>query len=109
MAVIGALVSLGASQLMEHRLGELGAPYREGGAAGRVTRTAKGLTAAGCMLVAARGGRERRRPALGALALLGGSALERWAIFRAGVASAADPAATVGPQRAGRDARERHA
>jgi hypothetical protein len=41
--------------------------------------------------------------AAGAVALLAGAALERWAIFRAGIDSAADPAATIGPQRARRD------
>jgi hypothetical protein len=107
MGVAGAVLSLGASAQMEHRLGELGAPYREGGAAGRAARAAKMLTAAGGLLVAARARAGRRRPVVGALALVGGSALERWAIFRAGVASAGDPAATVGPQRARRDARER--
>ncbi|HWH09989.1 MAG TPA: NrfD/PsrC family molybdoenzyme membrane anchor subunit [Solirubrobacteraceae bacterium] len=109
MAVIGAAVSLGATTVMEGRLGELGSPYHEGGAAATVARSAKALTAAGGLLVAARARGGRRRPVLGALALLGGSGLERWAIFRAGVASAGDPAATVGPQRARRDERERAA
>jgi hypothetical protein len=35
----------------------------------------------------------------GGLALLAGSACQRWGVFEAGVASAKDPAATVGPQR----------
>jgi hypothetical protein len=35
----------------------------------------------------------------GAFGLLAGAALERWAIFRAGMDSAADPAATIEPQR----------
>ena len=109
MGVIGAVLSVCATARMEHRLGELGGPYREGGAAGTVTRAAKTLTAAGAVVVAARARRGRRRPVLGALALVGGSALERWAIFRAGVASAGDPAATVGPQRARRDVREGNA
>jgi hypothetical protein len=109
MGVIGGVLSVCATARMEHQLGELGSPYREGGAAGTVTRAAKTLTAAGAVLVAASARRDRRRPVLGALALLGGSALERWAIFRAGVASAGDPAATVGPQRARRNARERSA
>jgi formate-dependent nitrite reductase membrane component NrfD len=107
MGMIGAVVSLGATAAMEHRLGALGAPYRSGGAAAGVGRTAKSLTALGGLLVATRAGAQRRRPVVGALALLAGSALERWAIFQAGVASAGDPAATVGPQRARRDARER--
>ncbi|HEY5196714.1 MAG TPA: NrfD/PsrC family molybdoenzyme membrane anchor subunit [Solirubrobacteraceae bacterium] len=109
MAVLGAILSLGATATMERRLGELGAPYRDAGAAGTVARAAKTLTATGGLVVAVRARKGRRRPVVGALALLAGSALERWAIFRAGVASAEDPAATVGPQRARRDARERAA
>jgi Polysulphide reductase, NrfD len=109
MAVLGAALSVGASTTMEHRLGELGAPYRPGGTAARLARIAKALTVAGGLLVATRAGENRRRPVVGALALLCGSGLERWAIFRAGVASAADPAATVAPQRARRDAREQAA
>ncbi|MEA2371532.1 MAG: hypothetical protein QOH12_1926 [Solirubrobacteraceae bacterium] len=107
MGVAGAVLALGATATMEHRLGELGAPYHEGGAAAGVGRAAKTLMATGGLILAARARRGRRRPVLGALALLGGSGLERWAIFKAGVASAADPAATVGPQRAHRNAEER--
>ncbi len=107
LGVVGAVLSLGATAAMEHGLGELAAPYHEGGAAATVGRTAKTLTAAGGLILAARARRGRRRPVLGALALLGGSGLERWAIFRAGVASAADPAATIGPQRARRDTERR--
>jgi hypothetical protein len=36
----------------------------------------------------------------GAALVMTGSLLERWAIFRAGFQSAADPRYTVGPQRA---------
>jgi hypothetical protein len=109
MGVVGAVVSVCATARMEHGLGELGAPYREGGPAAGWTRGAKALSATGGLLLAVRSGRRRRRPVLGALCLLGGSGLERWAIFKAGVASAGDPAATVGPQRARREARERNA
>ncbi|MEA2137788.1 MAG: hypothetical protein QOG56_938 [Solirubrobacteraceae bacterium] len=45
----------------------------------------------------------RALQAAAAVALLGGAALERWAIFKAGSDSAADPAATMGPQRARAD------
>jgi len=37
---------------------------------------------------------------LGATALLAGAVTERFAVFRAGFASAKDPKFTVGPQRA---------
>lgn len=41
----------------------------------------------------------RRAAQAGAGAVLAGGLLERWAVFRAGFASAADPRYTVGPQR----------
>jgi hypothetical protein len=109
LGVLGGVLSVCATARMEHQLGELGAPYRESGAAAGWARAAKALTATGAVLLALRSGRGRRRPVLAALALLAGSGVERWAIFKAGVASAGDPAATVGPQRARRDARERDA
>jgi hypothetical protein len=37
--------------------------------------------------------------------LLAGAVCKRWAVFRAGFASAADPEQTVGPQRARVDGR----
>ncbi len=126
LAAGGAALSLGATLAMERRLGDLAAPYRAG-ATGRLARTAKGLSAAGALTLAlapaprrgsalagraaslrrrgaatraAPSGRLRGAQAAGAMALLAGAAVERWAILRAGGESAADPAATVGPQRA---------
>jgi DMSO reductase anchor subunit len=97
-AVLGAALELGAAARMEARLGELAAPYRTGAAA-RHAKAARGLTAAGAGLLAAAG--RRRGPAvLGGLAVLAGSALERWAVITAGHESARDPAHTLGPQRA---------
>ncbi|MDX6676909.1 MAG: hypothetical protein QOE31_961 [Solirubrobacteraceae bacterium] len=122
MAIYGALLSLGATATMEHRLGKLGAPYHDAGAA-PFARAAKTLTAAGALAMLAGSFARpapRRRPRLRARhgaapgvralqggaagALLAGAALERWAIFKAGQDSAADPAATIGPQRARADA-----
>ncbi|PZR68066.1 MAG: polysulfide reductase [Solirubrobacterales bacterium] len=98
MAVFGALVELLAVARMERRLGRLAAPYREDPATRPFARAARGLTTAGAVLMAAGGGR-RRGDVLGAAALLAGSVCQRWAVFRAGFASARDPAFTVGPQR----------
>jgi hypothetical protein len=39
--------------------------------------------------------------------VLVGSALTRWQVFKAGTQSAADPAAVIGPQRAGIERGER--
>jgi Polysulphide reductase, NrfD len=97
LAVGGAALSLGATMAMERRLGDLGEPYHQG-TAGRFAKLAKGLTAAGAVVMAAAGRRRAGAIAGGAL-LLAGSAAERWAIYKAGFQSAQDPKYTVGPQR----------
>jgi hypothetical protein len=104
MAILGALVELGAEQLMERRLGMIAETLHEGNA-GRRLRIAKTLTAGGALgagLLARRG-----RPAAVAAgaALLAGSAFTRFALFEAGMASARDPKYTVEPQRRRRAAR----
>jgi formate-dependent nitrite reductase membrane component NrfD len=103
LAIGGAVAQLAAVRTMERSLGELGEPYRRG-SAGVLSRSAQLLSAAGAVALAASA---RRRPAgrvAGASAVLAGALLERWAVYRAGLASAADPAYTVGPQRARLDA-----
>jgi hypothetical protein len=100
-AVLGVAVELASAQLMEHRLGELGEPYRQG-EAGVYSKLAKGFSLAGAALVAARG-RRRGRAIGGGAMILAGSVFERWAIFKAGFQSADDPKYTVGPQRARAD------
>lgn len=98
LAVTGALLELGASQVMEWRLGELGEPYQQG-PAGIFARLAKACTSTGAGLVAL-GGRRRRGVAVaGAALLLAGSVSERWAVYKAGFQSARDPKYVVKPQR----------
>ena len=98
LAITGALLELAATKTMEMRLGQLlGEPYRQG-AASRLTKLAKGCTAAGAALVAV-GGRRRASSAVGGGLLLAGSLFERLAVYRAGTQSAADPKYTVVPQR----------
>jgi len=98
LAVFGAALELTATQAMEKRLGPLlGEPYHEG-QSGRFARLAKGLTLAGAATTALAGRRKAGAIAGGAL-LLAGGAFERWAVFRAGFASARDPKYTVVPQR----------
>ena len=94
LAVGGAVGALLSVQLMERRLGRLAEPYR-GQPAGRA---AKSLIAAGAITTALLG-RRRAAAALGGAAILAGGFLERWSIFTAGAASAADPVYTIGPQR----------
>lgn len=102
LAVGAAALELAAGQVMERRLGPLGAPYHDGRPA-RFSRWAKGLTATGAVMT---GLARRRRSAavLGGVLLAAGSVCERWAVFTAGSASADDPRATSGPQRARVDA-----
>jgi hypothetical protein len=124
MAVGGATLSLCATIAMERRLGALAAPYHAGSAK-PFARAAKGLSAVGALTLARasaaarsparvptlrlrswtgrRTSRSRAIQSFGAVALLAGAGLERWAIFRAGTDSAADPAATIAPQRARRN------
>jgi hypothetical protein len=97
LAVAGALLELGASALMRRRLGELGEPYARGDA-GAYERASTALTLTGAGLVAL-AGPGRLRAALGSALLLGGSLAKRWAVYRAGFQSAADPRYTIGPQR----------
>jgi formate-dependent nitrite reductase membrane component NrfD len=99
----GAAVELTAKRLMMRRLGATAEPYHTG-RAGRLLQAAEALTAAGAagaVLAGAVPGR-RRRPALAlaGAALLAGSALTRFGVFEAGLASARDPKYTVDPQRA---------
>ena len=98
LAVGGAAVELLAARRMEHRLGLVGEPYREG-ESGRLMRIASGLTAAGAVGSAALGRRSRVVAALSGAALLAGSLCTRLGVLRAGVASSKDPKYTVVPQR----------
>jgi formate-dependent nitrite reductase membrane component NrfD len=104
MAVLGALVELGAGELMERRLGMVAETLREG-KAGKRLRLAKALTAAGGMTAGLLARRSRPAAIAAGAALLAGSALTRFGIFEAGMASARDPKYTVEPQRRRREAR----
>jgi hypothetical protein len=97
LAVAGAAVELAAGEYMERRLGLLGDVYRKGRAHTlmRASKACLAVGAAGAVL-----GRKRRwSAALSGLALLAGSALTRFGVFDAGIASANDPAHIVVPQR----------
>jgi Polysulphide reductase, NrfD len=102
LAVAGALGELAATTVMERRLGELAEPYRTG-VAGRFSRAAKALTAAGLTVVAT-AGRRRGQAAVGGALILAGAMATRWSVYKAGFQSAADPKYVVGPQRARRAA-----
>jgi hypothetical protein len=102
LAVAGAVTEGVAELSLEQRLGEAGEPYREGDA-GRLLRAARVMTVAGgvCALAARR---SRGAAVLGAALLAGGGLAVKFAVLRAGVASASDPRYVVAQQRAGRAA-----
>ncbi|HYT26906.1 MAG TPA: NrfD/PsrC family molybdoenzyme membrane anchor subunit, partial [Actinomycetota bacterium] len=97
LAVAGALVELGAAEVMQRRLGELAEPYGKEPAR-RYARLARACGGAGAAVLALAG---RRRPAavLGGALLLAGSACQRLAVHKAGIESARDPKYVVKQQR----------
>jgi hypothetical protein len=107
LAIGGAAAELAAGQLMDHRLGDLSKPYKEGEAA-TYEKLSKGLTVAGAALMAA-GSRRRTAAMAGGALLLAGAVCKRWSIFKAGFGSAADPQQTVAPQRQRVEERRREA
>ncbi|MGW1094375.1 NrfD/PsrC family molybdoenzyme membrane anchor subunit [Streptomyces sp. NPDC002455] len=96
--VLAAVADGAATHAMERRLGTVAVTCREG-RAGALLRTARGLTAAGAAAALLLGHRSRPVAVGAGLALLAGSVCTRFGIFAAGIASAEDPAHTVGPQR----------
>ena len=108
LGALGATGELVAEQLLARRLGMV-AETLHTGTAGRRLKAAKLLTAAGGIGAVTVGRRSRLGAAASGAALLAGSALTRFGIFAAGVASAEDPKYTVEPQRARRAQRERDA
>ena len=97
LAVAGAVVELAAGEYMERKLGLLGDVYQKG-RAHTLMRASKACLAAGAV-GAVLGRRRRWSAALSGLALMAGSALTRFGVFDAGIASANDPAHIVVPQR----------
>ena len=109
LAVFGAAVELVAKSQLIRRLAAtpglessrgLAEPYEEG-RTGAVLRLAEMLTAAG-LAGAVLGRRSRVASAVAGASLLAASAMTRYGIFQAGMASARDPKYTIVPQRARR-------
>jgi len=108
LAVLGATVELIAKRQLLARLARsdgqsLAEPY-ETGTAGAILRLAEFLTA-GALAGAVLGGRSRAVSALSGASLVAASAMTRFGIFEAGLASARDPKYTIVPQRRRRDRR----
>jgi hypothetical protein len=98
LAVIGSAAELAASQLIERRPGLVTQAWTTG-RAHRLRRAAEVLTLGGAVTAATLARRSRAAAAVAGLALLGGSVLQRFGTFEAGVASTKDPKYVVVPQR----------
>jgi formate-dependent nitrite reductase membrane component NrfD len=106
LAILGATVELIAKRQLISRLTategqSLAEPY-ETGTTGAILRLAEFLTA-GALAAAVLGGRSRASSALAGGSLLVASAMTRFGIFEAGMASARDPKYTIVPQRRRRE------
>jgi hypothetical protein len=98
LAVLGSALELVAAQRMEGRLGLVGEPYSEG-KAGAKLRASKALTVASALTAVTLGRRSKLAAVVAGGMLAMASALTRFGVFEAGVASAEDPVYTVAPQR----------
>lgn len=106
LAAGGALLEVGAVELMKRRLGGFLAEPYEKDATKHYDRLSKALSGAGAAVVGLAGRKSRTAAVLGGAAILAGAALERWAIYKAGFRSARDPKYTVMPQRERLEARD---
>ncbi|WP_147104938.1 NrfD/PsrC family molybdoenzyme membrane anchor subunit [Nesterenkonia populi] len=102
VAGVGEVISM---KVMKKRMHPAEAEPLEKGAAGTMLKWAERLTVAGAVGSVLLGGRRAPAAASGLL-MLGGSALTRLGILRAGIASAEDPRHTVEPQKARLQARQ---
>jgi len=98
LAVLGVLADLAATAVMEARIDPIVAEPLHRDRPGQALRWAQRCLVAGG-IGALLGGRRRPVAVASGLALLAGSALTRWGIFEAGIASARDPRYTIEPQR----------
>lgn len=103
LAVLGAGIELATTQEMEHRLGLVAEPYRQG-PGGALMRASKTLTSLGA-ITALVGRRSRVASAAAGVLLAAGSLALRHGVYDAGRQSARDPKYTVVPQRERADAR----
>jgi hypothetical protein len=105
LALLGAAGELACMEAMQRQLGFVGEVYTKG-AAGKLARASKLLTATGAGLLAWRGKRSRTAAVTGSALVLAGQLALRWSVFRAGFQSARDPRYTVVPQRERVEARD---
>ncbi|MDX3072699.1 NrfD/PsrC family molybdoenzyme membrane anchor subunit [Streptomyces sp. MI02-7b] len=104
LAVVGAAAEVVASRLIDRRPGFVTGAYTTG-RPHRLRKASEYLTLGGALTALTLARRSRAAAAVGGLALLAGSALQRFGTFEAGVTSTKDPAYVVKPQRERLDAR----
>ena len=97
-AAVGAAQELVASRVMEQRMGLVKEAYHHG-TVRKLGLAAEWLTVAGLAGTVLVAGRSRAGAAASGLALLAGSACQRFRVFEAGVESTKDPKYVVVPQR----------
>jgi hypothetical protein len=97
-AAAGAVQELVAGRVMDRRMGLVREAYEEHHVA-RFGHGAEWLTVAGLAGTVLLAGRSRAGAAASGLALLAGSACQRFRVFEAGVESTKDPKYVVVPQR----------
>lgn len=98
LAAAGAVAELAASWLIDRRPGVVTEAWTSG-RPDRLRRLAEYLTLGGATVAVTAARRSRCAAGAAGLALLGGSVLQRFGVFEAGVTSTADPKYTVVPQR----------
>lgn len=99
LAVLGVVGDVLAMKIMERRMDPVAAEPLHQGKAGTMLKWSERLAVAGG-LGTVLGGRNRVAAAASGVALLAASALTRFGIFEAGLASAKDPRYTIEPQKA---------
>ena len=99
LSFLGAALELGAGARMRRTMGLAAEPYHLG-VAGRLERTSRLLALAGAAGTVLVGRRSRLGAVASGAALVVSSVCTRFAVFSAGLQSAADPRYTVVPQRA---------
>ena len=100
LAIVSAVVEVGAKELMHHRLGEHGQPYKQGAGA-KLSHLSRACNLAGAALMSVRGARSRGAAVAAAALMCAGALSARWSTYKAGLQSASDPKYVVGPQREG--------
>jgi hypothetical protein len=98
MAIAGAALEIVAAERLVDRLGMVGEPYRQG-RSGKLIATARTMTAVAAGATLLLGRRSRTVSVLAGATCVVASALTRFGIFEAGLASARDPKYVVVPQR----------